>query len=32
MLVKVLSSRSNPALRGWMNEGRSYIEPGASVT
>jgi hypothetical protein len=32
MLVKVLYISLDPALRGWMNEGRSYIEPGASVT
>jgi hypothetical protein len=27
MLVKVLYISLDPAMRGWMNEGRSYIEP-----
>ena len=26
-LVKVLYNSVDPAMRGWMNEGRSYIEP-----
>jgi NADPH-dependent curcumin reductase CurA len=27
VLVKVLELSLDPAMRGWMNEGRSYIEP-----
>jgi len=27
ILVKVLYISLDPAMRGWMNEGRSYIEP-----
>ncbi len=27
MLVKVLYISLDPAMRGWMNEGRSYIRP-----
>ena len=29
VLVKVLALSLDPAMRGWMNEGKSYIEPVA---
>ena len=31
VLVQTLSLSLDPAMRGWMNEGRSYIAPVASA-